>query len=299
VEEKQLFDYYYGKGERLEILSRLHSANPNSLLVCAIYAQELSIDAQENPDARAKLPEALANGRRIDPSNPLYDYLECLMLMREGCMMLRAVDIPVDEIKMEEPVKPDGTIAFYLGAITPEGRGKLDEAITVYRKGLSKGNIDTYGDELRRRIRGMLEIRGDLLGGMQLINFRSRERLLFLPSFRCIANGVPVIQGDMDAGLDFAGEDAFDLVVLNHTLQEIRRPDILLGNIVRAGKRAAGSVAASDAFFPFEDGPQILIDAGVRAIVQPGGSMRDELTVQACEDAGVTMYLTGTRHFFH
>jgi len=63
--------------------------------------------------------------------------------------------------------------------------------------------------------------------------------------------------------------------------------------------RAQGSVAASDAFFPFEDGPQILIDAGVKAIVQPGGSVRDELTIEACRAAGVTMYFTGTRHFFH
>ena len=62
---------------------------------------------------------------------------------------------------------------------------------------------------------------------------------------------------------------------------------------------AKGSVAASDAFFPFEDGPQILIDAGVRAIAQPGGSVRDELTVEAAKAAGVTMYFTGTRHFFH
>jgi AICAR transformylase/IMP cyclohydrolase PurH len=59
------------------------------------------------------------------------------------------------------------------------------------------------------------------------------------------------------------------------------------------------AVAASDAFFPFADGPQILIDAGVKAIVQPGGSVRDAEVVAACEAAGVTMYLTGTRHFFH
>jgi len=64
-------------------------------------------------------------------------------------------------------------------------------------------------------------------------------------------------------------------------------------------ERARGAVAASDAFFPFADGPQILIDAGVKAIVQPGGSVRDEETVAACRAAGVTMYLTGTRHFFH
>jgi phosphoribosylaminoimidazolecarboxamide formyltransferase/IMP cyclohydrolase len=80
---------------------------------------------------------------------------------------------------------------------------------------------------------------------------------------------------------------------------QVNRVDSCRLAVDRAGERAAGSVAASDAFFPFEDGPQILIDAGVRAIVQPGGSVRDELTVKACQDAGVTMYLTGTRHFFH
>ncbi|WP_243640521.1 bifunctional phosphoribosylaminoimidazolecarboxamide formyltransferase/IMP cyclohydrolase [Nocardioides jejuensis] len=69
--------------------------------------------------------------------------------------------------------------------------------------------------------------------------------------------------------------------------------------LVEGEERARGSVAASDAFFPFEDGPQILINAGVKAIVQPGGSVRDELTIAACNAAGVTMYFTGTRHFFH
>jgi phosphoribosylaminoimidazolecarboxamide formyltransferase/IMP cyclohydrolase len=80
---------------------------------------------------------------------------------------------------------------------------------------------------------------------------------------------------------------------------QVNRVDSCRLAVSRAGDRAKGSVAASDAFFPFEDGPQILIDAGVRAIVQPGGSVRDELTVEAAKAAGVTMYLTGTRHFFH
>lgn len=69
--------------------------------------------------------------------------------------------------------------------------------------------------------------------------------------------------------------------------------------LVEGQERARGAVAASDAFFPFEDGPQILIEAGVKAIVQPGGSVRDALTIEACQAAGVTMYFTGTRHFFH
>ena len=58
-------------------------------------------------------------------------------------------------------------------------------------------------------------------------------------------------------------------------------------------------MAASDAFFPFADGLQILLDAGVRAVVQPGGSIRDEDVVAAAEAAGITMYFTGARHFFH
>ncbi len=70
-------------------------------------------------------------------------------------------------------------------------------------------------------------------------------------------------------------------------------------SLAEGTERARGAVAASDAFFPFEDGPQVLIDAGVTAIVQPGGSVRDELTIEACKAAGVTMYFTGTRHFFH
>src|SRR4051794_2465243 len=80
---------------------------------------------------------------------------------------------------------------------------------------------------------------------------------------------------------------------------QVNRVDSCRLAVSRAGDRAKGSVAASDAFFPFEDGPQILIDAGVRAIVQPGGSVRDELTIEAALAAGVTMYFTGTRHFAH
>ena len=63
--------------------------------------------------------------------------------------------------------------------------------------------------------------------------------------------------------------------------------------------RTKGSFAASDAFFPFADGLQVLLDAGVKAVVQPGGSIRDEEVIAAAKEAGVTLYLTGTRHFAH
>ncbi|MEO6511739.1 MAG: bifunctional phosphoribosylaminoimidazolecarboxamide formyltransferase/IMP cyclohydrolase [Nocardioides sp.] len=80
---------------------------------------------------------------------------------------------------------------------------------------------------------------------------------------------------------------------------QVNRVDSCQLAVTRAGDRAKGSVAASDAFFPFEDGPQALLDAGIRALVQPGGSKRDQLTVELFERAGVTMYFTGTRHFAH
>ena len=81
---------------------------------------------------------------------------------------------------------------------------------------------------------------------------------------------------------------------------QVNRVDAARLAVTRAGEeRARGSVAASDAFFPFPDGLEVLLAAGVRAIVQPGGSVRDEEVVAAAEAAGASMYLTGTRHFFH
>ncbi len=80
---------------------------------------------------------------------------------------------------------------------------------------------------------------------------------------------------------------------------QVNRVDAAKLAVSRAGDRAAGSVAASDAFFPFADGLEVLLAAGVRAVVQPGGSVRDEEVIAAAKAAGVTMYLTGARHFFH
>ena len=81
---------------------------------------------------------------------------------------------------------------------------------------------------------------------------------------------------------------------------QVNRVDSCRLAVARAGRSGPrGAVAASDAFFPFADGLQVLLDAGVRAVVQPGGSVRDEEVVAAAEAAGVTMYFTGTRHFSH
>ena len=80
---------------------------------------------------------------------------------------------------------------------------------------------------------------------------------------------------------------------------QVNRVDSARLAVLRAGERAAGSVAASDAYFPFPDGFEILAEAGVRAVAEPGGSIRDQLTVTAAEAAGVSLYFTGVRHFYH
>ena len=80
---------------------------------------------------------------------------------------------------------------------------------------------------------------------------------------------------------------------------QVNRVDSAELAVKRAGNRAVGSVASSDAFFPFADGLQILIDAGITAVVSPGGSVRDEEVIAAARDAGISLYFTGTRHFSH
>jgi phosphoribosylaminoimidazolecarboxamide formyltransferase/IMP cyclohydrolase len=80
---------------------------------------------------------------------------------------------------------------------------------------------------------------------------------------------------------------------------QVNRVDSSRLAVLRAGERAAGSVAASDAYFPFADGFEILAQAGVAAVVEPGGSIRDHLTITAAQDAGVALYFTGVRHFYH
>jgi phosphoribosylaminoimidazolecarboxamide formyltransferase / IMP cyclohydrolase len=80
---------------------------------------------------------------------------------------------------------------------------------------------------------------------------------------------------------------------------QVNRVDSARLAVTRSGERARGAVAASDAFFPFPDGLRVLAGAGVSAIVEPGGSVRDDEVVQAAADAGVSLYFTGARHFFH
>jgi phosphoribosylaminoimidazolecarboxamide formyltransferase/IMP cyclohydrolase len=93
---------------------------------------------------------------------------------------------------------------------------------------------------------------------------------------------------------------AKDLAAVGIGMGQVNRVDSARLAVSRAGSdRAMNSVAASDAFFPFADGLDVLLNAGIRAVVQPGGSVRDEEVIAAANAAGITMYFTGTRHFFH
>ncbi|WP_216210321.1 bifunctional phosphoribosylaminoimidazolecarboxamide formyltransferase/IMP cyclohydrolase [Amycolatopsis aidingensis] len=92
---------------------------------------------------------------------------------------------------------------------------------------------------------------------------------------------------------------AADRATVGVGMGQVNRVDSARLAVQRAGQRVAGSVAASDAFFPFPDGLEVLLHAGVRAVVQPGGSVRDTEVIAAAEAVGATVYLTGTRHFAH
>lgn len=92
---------------------------------------------------------------------------------------------------------------------------------------------------------------------------------------------------------------AVDRASVGVGMGQVNRVDSCRLAVDRAGHRARGAVAASDAFFPFADGPGILIEGGVRAIVQPGGSVRDDEVIAAAAGTGTTMYFTGARHFYH
>jgi phosphoribosylaminoimidazolecarboxamide formyltransferase/IMP cyclohydrolase len=130
-----------------------------------------------------------------------------------------------------------------------------------------------------------------------------------VPATWTLAAGEPLSEQDL-ADLAFAWKAcravksnaillASDGASVGVGMGQVNRVDSARLAVSRAGDRAAGSVAASDAFFPFADGAQVLIDGGVKAIVQPGGSKRDDEVVEAARAAGISMYFTGTRHFFH
>jgi len=92
---------------------------------------------------------------------------------------------------------------------------------------------------------------------------------------------------------------ARDLATVGIGGGQVSRVDAVRQSVEKAGDRAQGAVMASDAFFPFDDGPALAIEAGVKAIIQPGGSKRDDEVIAAADRAGIAMVFTNRRHFLH
>jgi phosphoribosylaminoimidazolecarboxamide formyltransferase / IMP cyclohydrolase len=156
--------------------------------------------------------------------------------------------------------------------------------------------------------RGRVEMR-PISGGMLLQHGDLIDAPGDDPSSWTLTTGDPV-PDDVLADLAFAWRAcravksnaillASDGAAVGIGMGQVNRVDSARLAVARAGERARGSVAASDAFFPFPDGLEVLLEAEVRAVVQPGGSVRDEQVVEAAAAAGVALYLTGTRHFAH
>ncbi|MCI2419396.1 bifunctional phosphoribosylaminoimidazolecarboxamide formyltransferase/IMP cyclohydrolase [Saccharopolyspora sp. K220] len=185
----------------------------------------------------------------------------------------------------------------------------------IVAPGYADGAVDVLSRKKNIRIltaqppkSGRIEMRaisgGMLVQGSDAIDAEGDD-----PANWTLATGAPVDEATL-ADLKFAWRAcravksnaillANDGATVGVGMGQVNRVDSARLAVSRAGDRAKGSVAASDAFFPFADGPQVLLDAGVRAIVQPGGSVRDAETIAAAEAAGVPVYLTGTRHFAH
>jgi phosphoribosylaminoimidazolecarboxamide formyltransferase / IMP cyclohydrolase len=120
----------------------------------------------------------------------------------------------------------------------------------------------------------------------------------------------PAVSEDVLADLEFAWRAcrsvksnaillAAGLASVGIGMGQVNRVDAARLAVSRAGDRAAGAVAASDAFFPFADGLEVLAAAGVRAVAEPGGSVRDDEVIAAADAAGLSLYFTGVRHFWH
>ncbi|PKW12767.1 bifunctional phosphoribosylaminoimidazolecarboxamide formyltransferase/IMP cyclohydrolase [Saccharopolyspora spinosa] len=185
----------------------------------------------------------------------------------------------------------------------------------IVAPGYADGAVDVLSKKKNIRIltaqppkSGRIEMRaisgGMLVQGSDAIDAEGDD-----PANWTLATGSPVDEATL-ADLKFAWRAcravksnaillANDGATVGVGMGQVNRVDSARLAVSRAGDRAKGSVAASDAFFPFADGPQVLLDAGVRAIVQPGGSVRDDETIAVAEAVGVPLYFTGTRHFAH
>jgi phosphoribosylaminoimidazolecarboxamide formyltransferase/IMP cyclohydrolase len=216
----------------------------------------------------------------------------------------------------------DPTSAFggVIGAnreVTVELAEQVSEVFTevLLAPSYASGAVDVLARKKNIRLlvaspaeRGGIEFRA-LSGGLLLQTRDAIDAPGDDPASWTLATGAPVDRSTL-ADLAFAWRAcravrsnalllATQAATVGIGMGQVNRVDAARLAVSRAGRRAVGSVAASDAFFPFPDGLVVLLDAGVHAVVQPGGSVRDAEVIAAAQAAGVPLYLTGTRHFAH
>jgi phosphoribosylaminoimidazolecarboxamide formyltransferase / IMP cyclohydrolase len=216
-----------------------------------------------------------------------------------------------------DPVSAFGGVIAVNREVTVELAKQVSEVFTevLVAPSYADGAIDVLARKKNLRLllaappdSGGIEFRA-LSGGLLLQTRDAIDAPGDDPASWTLATGAPVTETTL-ADLVFAWRAcravrsnaillATDQATVGIGMGQVNRVDAARLAVSRAGGRASGSVAASDAYFPFADGLTVLLDAGVRAVVQPGGSIRDADSIAAAEAAGVPLYLTGTRHFAH
>ena len=216
-----------------------------------------------------------------------------------------------------DPVSAYGAVIACNRQVTVDMAAQVSKVFTevVVAPSYADGALDVLARKKNLRLllasppqRGGIEFRL-LSGGLLLQTRDALDAPGDDPATWTLATGAPVDDATL-ADLAFAWRAcravrsnaillAADAATVGIGMGQVNRVDAARLAVSRAGERAAGAVAVSDAFFPFPDGLEVLLDAGVRAVAHPGGSIRDAEVIAAAEAAGVPLYLTDTRHFTH
>jgi phosphoribosylaminoimidazolecarboxamide formyltransferase/IMP cyclohydrolase len=218
-----------------------------------------------------------------------------------------------------DPVSAFGGVIATNASVTKEMALAVSEIFTevIVAPDFAKDALEVLKEKASIRILKVVAPPGEIHSEMRPISggmlLQSQDRFQSagdeVSSWKLVSG--PIADSNTLADLEFAWRAsrcvksngillAKDLAAVGIGMGQVNRVDSARLAVSRAGQeRAKNSVAASDAFFPFADGLEVLLNAGISAVVQPGGSVRDEEVIAAANEAGITMYFTGTRHFFH
>ena len=247
----------------------------------------------------------------------------CVAIMKHSnpCGIALGADVADAHRKAHacDPVSAFGGVIAANRPVTPELAGQIAEIFTevIVAPGYEPAALDILTRKKNQRLlrcapagSGAAGIEWRRVGGGLLLQDvdTASEPGDRAPGWRLAAG--PAVSADVLTDLEFAWRAcrsvksnaillASGLASVGIGMGQVNRVDAARLAVARAGDRAAGSVAASDAYFPFADGLLMLAEAGVRAVAEPGGSIRDEEVIAAANEAGLSLYFTGVRHFWH